>query len=338
MKEKIAIFGLGMDFQKYKSELEKVYEIAAYSDNFGLCQDPEVREKYVAANQIKEIQFDKLVICTSQYYEAIKYQLEHAYHIPRKLIYNVNKLGLADETVNKNYERTVETLEQYRRRNNRSEFAVSEKDLHFICDDYDKEAGRTQQHYFAQDIWGAKKIWKANPKEHYDIGSRLDGFIAHLLVFRDTVNYIDIRPLPNEIEGLHFIQGDASDLTTIEDASIESLSSFHAVEHFGLGRYGDPIDPEACFKALHNFARIISKQGHLYLGVPIGPRNKVVFNAHRIFTVKTIIEELKELKLIDFALITPQEQNYKKILLTEIDKLNEEVTDYSCGLFEFVKE
>lgn len=58
-----------------------------------------------------------------------------------------------------------------------------------------------------------------------------------------------------------------------------SISSF---EHDGLGRYGDPLDPDGDLRAMREMRRILRPGGLLYLSVPVG-RDKVVFNAHRIY-------------------------------------------------------
>lgn len=101
-------------------------------------------------------------------------------------------------------------------------FKAKAAQLYPILNDYADQAGSTQDHYFHQDIWAAKRIFAAKPENHTDIGSRVDGFIAHLLVFME-VTQIDVRPLQNEIEGLHFIQDDATTLNSIEDNSVSSL-------------------------------------------------------------------------------------------------------------------
>ena len=85
--------------------------------------------------------------------------------------------------------------------------------------------------------------------------------------------------------------------------SLESLSSLHAVEHFGLGRYGDSIDPDACFKAMKAMQRVLKPEGILYFSVPIGKREKLCFNAHRIFDPFTITDTFNELSLINFYYI-----------------------------------
>jgi len=57
------------------------------------------------------------------------------------------------------------------------------------------------------------------------------------------VEVVDIRPLNDIVDGLSFIRENATLLPRFENDSIESLSCLHAAEHFGLGRYGDSIDP-----------------------------------------------------------------------------------------------
>ena len=146
---------------------------------------------------------------------------------------------------------------------------------------------------------------------------------------------IDIRPLSQKVEGLNFIQADATNLEGIADDSIISLSSLCAPEHFGLGRYGDPVDPEACFKALKSMQRVLSRGGHLYISVPVGEFSGVAFNAHRIFKPDLIIETLDKLKLVDFALC--KGSNF----VEHADYKSLNGTDYLGGIvgfFEFVKD
>lgn len=55
-------------------------------------------------------------------------------------------------------------------------------------------AGTNKRHYFYQDLLVANLIHKSNPICHIDIGSRVDGFVAHIDVFRD-IKVLDIRHL-----------------------------------------------------------------------------------------------------------------------------------------------
>lgn len=156
--------------------------------------------------------------------------------------------------------------------------------------------------YFYQDLWAARKIYLRKPGAHLDIGSRIDGFIAYLLVFMD-VTLVETREMESTVEGLHFVKADATAMDVFADNSQDSLSSLHAAEHFGLGRYGDPVDSDACFQFIRNLQRILKLGGRSYFSVPIG-RERLVFNAQWIFFLITILEAFDELSLVSFSTVT----------------------------------
>jgi SAM-dependent methyltransferase len=197
-----------------------------------------------------------------------------------------------------------------------------------LTDRFDN-AGLTSGDYFHQDLWVARKIFGANPVEHWDIGSRIDGFITHLLTFR-SVNVIDIRPLQSDIAGLTFYQGDITKIP-VADQSLHSLSCLHTMEHIGLGRYGDPIDPNGCFKGMKELERILAPGGILYFAVPIG-REYVAFNAHRIFDPGTIIETFNLLNLVEFVAVNSSGNLVDPAQIEDFRNI-----DYSCGIFVFQK-
>lgn len=141
--------------------------------------------------------------------------------------------------------------------------------------------------YMQQDLLVARWIFGANPSRHIDVGSRLDGFIGHLAVFRE-VEVLDIRPQPESIAGVKFHQLDLmSELPEHWVEAAPSLSCLHTLEHFGLGRYGDPIDADGHLKGLVQLKRLVAPGGRLYLSVPMGPQ-RVEFNAHRVFAASTL--------------------------------------------------
>lgn len=236
---------------------------------------------------------------------------------------------------NKRYK---EDLKNYSIANKREAFRFEKNSEYKILGEWEKEAG-TLGPYFWQDLWAAQHVYRNNPERHYDIGSSISGFIGHLTSFRGTnrgVFLIDVRPLKTKIPGVEFVQGDAKRLENIKDNSVESLSSLCALEHFGLGRYGDEIDPEGCFKALREMQRILRPGGVLYLSVPVG-REHVEFNAHRIFYPKTIINELKEMELVEFSTTGLFEDGLR--CNEDINKYNNvETHGLLFGLFVFVKK
>jgi SAM-dependent methyltransferase len=160
-----------------------------------------------------------------------------------------------------------------------------------------------------------------------DIGSRLDGFVAHLLVFM-PVTSIDVRPLRSTVQGLSFLEEDATTLRSIADASVESISSLHAVEHFGLGRYGDPVDPEGPFKMMRSLTRVLKPGGRLYFSVPVG-QERLEFNAHRVFSPRTILDAFAGLRLLSFAAVDDAGELRDPCTPDQVED-----ADYACGLFE----
>lgn len=58
-----------------------------------------------------------------------------------------------------------------------------------------------------------------------------------------------------------------------------SISSF---EHDGLGRYGDPIDPDGDLRAMGEAAKVIKPRGLLFLAVPVG-KDAIIWNLHRVY-------------------------------------------------------
>jgi SAM-dependent methyltransferase len=197
---------------------------------------------------------------------------------------------------------------------------------------YDRfeNAGNASGYYFYQDLWGASKVFKSGIKKHYDIGSRVDGFIAHCLAFTKVV-MMDVRPLKNEVKNLEFIKCDCMNMSNIESDSISSLSTLHAVEHFGLGRYGDPVDPEGYLKAVSEIKRIVSRGGNLYFSVPVGVE-RLEFNGHRVFNPHHVVEMFSGFDLKEFSAVDDRD-----IFIEKAD-LNEFVNSkFSCGLFHFIK-
>jgi len=208
--------------------------------------------------------------------------------------------------------------------------------LYPILDDRYKQGGTATGHYFHQDLLVAKKIYEAKPKRHIDIGSRVDGFIAHLAVFRE-VEIIDIREINNNIKNIKFIQSDMMDMKEELFESCDSLSSLHALEHFGLGRYGDPIDFNGHIKGFENIYKILKSNGVFYFSVPIG-RQRIEFNAHRVFSLEYLISMFNnKFKIIDFSYVDDKGNLHEHIDLNNEFIKKSKKFDYSCGIFELRK-
>lgn len=150
--------------------------------------------------------------------------------------------------------------------------------------------------YFFQDSWAAKKIFDLKPKHHYDIGSsaKTIGILSQFA----PITMIDIRPIELELPNLFFQNGSILELP-FEDNSINSLSSLCVVEHIGLGRYGDPLDPFGSEKAIKEIKRVLARDGVVLFSVPVDNENKIYFNAHRAFTRDYILKLFSDMELLE---------------------------------------
>ena len=203
-----------------------------------------------------------------------------------------------------------------------------------ILNDYKSDAGLASGHYFHQDLLVASLIHFHKPKKHLDIGSRIDGFIAHLASFR-KVFVMDIRKLKNSGHAnISFIQADL--MKPQKNIQTDSISCLHAIEHFGLGRYGDPINPNGHIEGFNNILKLLKKNGIIYISFPIGRANEVHFNAHRVFHPMDIFSwaiNPASLKLLRFDYIDDAGDIHQNINLHKA-KIN---LKYGCGIYTFKK-
>ena len=184
-------------------------------------------------------------------------------------------------------------------------------------------------HYFFQSAWLARQLKKSNPIKHIDIGSDVR-MIGTVSAFVDTEFY-DFRPLEADLTGLKCSAGNITCLP-IESNSIMSLSCLHVIEHIGLGRYGDPLDPDGSINAAKELERVLMPGGNLFLSLPVG-RERVCFNAHRVFDPTTVISLFTDLKIIDFSFV-----NDSGKFLTDTDLDAAKQCDYACGMYLFEKQ
>jgi hypothetical protein len=197
-------------------------------------------------------------------------------------------------------------------------------------------SGNGSSIYFLQDLFVANRVFVNNPKVHIDVGSRIDGFVAHVAAFR-KVQVFDIRPLGNEIQNVEFVQTDMmSELPSELCGCCDSLSCLHAIEHFGLGRYGDPVCWDGHLRGLNNLTNILKMGGKLYFSVPIGAQ-RIEFNAHRVFAIQWLLDYFsKNYRLDQFSYID-HGRLYSNVALTEGNVVENCGCVYGCGIFELTK-
>jgi len=147
-----------------------------------------------------------------------------------------------------------------------------------------------------------------------------------------------VRQLESTIDNIVFSQLDLSaPLPSKFSNCTDSLSSLHAVEHIGLGRYGDKVDYEGHIKAINNLAKMLRPAGRLYLSVPIGDQ-RVEFNAHRVFSVNYLVQLLNKngLKIQKTILINDAGEFIGEVAI-ENGLLDNFKCNYGCMIVECTK-
>jgi SAM-dependent methyltransferase len=183
-------------------------------------------------------------------------------------------------------------------------------------------------HYIYHTAWAARVLARLKPEFHVDISSTLYfcGIVSAFL----PVRFYDYRPADLRLGNLKTARGDLLNLP-FDNRSLPSVSCLHVVEHVGLGRYGDPLDPEGDLRSMAELQRVIAPGGHLIFAIPVG-RPRIHFNAHRIYAYHQIIEAFSELRLCQFSLIAddPTEGMVENASAELVG-----LQSYGCGCFLF---
>ena len=188
------------------------------------------------------------------------------------------------------------------------------------------------RHYIYHPAWAARILAQIKPEFHVDISSSL--YFCTLVSAFIPVRFYDYRLADLRLSNL---SSAAADLTALPfaDRSVFSLSCMHVVEHIGLGRYGDPLDPDGDMKAIAELKRVLAIGGDLLFVVPVG-KPRLMFNAHRIYSYEQVVNYFSEFKLQEFALI-PDEQNIGGLMYKATKDMVDAQT-YGCGCFWFRRE
>lgn len=197
------------------------------------------------------------------------------------------------------------------------------------CLDDSTENTAFDAHYIYHPAWAARIVKEVNPTKHIDISSTLH-FCSILSAFIPT-EFFDYRPAMLNLDNLYSGKGDLTNLN-FESNSIESLSCMHTIEHIGLGRYGDPLDPDGDIKAIEELKRVVKPGGSMIFVTPVG-RARIMFNAHRIYDPNMIVDLFEGFELRQFSLVNDEHE-----FITDAPLNLGKAQNYGCGCFWFVKK
>jgi hypothetical protein len=204
-----------------------------------------------------------------------------------------------------------------------------------LADRYE-QSGTASGHYFHQDLLVARRIFAKNPERHVDVGSRVDGLVAHVAAFR-PIEVMDVRPLSVDVPNIVFRTCDLMNVPGEFSGCCDSLSCLHVLEHVGLGRYGDTIDLFGYVAGLDGLRKLLRPGGTLYLSLPIG-RERVEFNGHRVFSIGSMLSLFEgKFELGDFSYVDDEGALHESVPLTVEALEGSFGLEYGCGIFELRK-
>ncbi len=186
-------------------------------------------------------------------------------------------------------------------------------------------------HYIYHTAWAARVLRRLAPSIHTDISSSL--YFSAIASAFVQVRFFDYRPPRLYLDDLEVGHADLNALP-FDSASVECLSCMHVVEHVGLGRYGDPIDPRGDVRAMGQLTRVLSPGGSLLFVVPVG-RPRIAFNAHRVYSYNQIVDAFADLELVEFALVPDDGETRGLIYNPDPAALGQQ--QFACGCFLFRK-
>ena len=227
-------------------------------------------------------------------------------------------------------------LRYWRNRKSFQRLGGSIDSSHVILHDFKDFAGESKGHYFHQDFLVASFIAAKRPVRHLDVGSRIDGFVAHVGSFRE-IEIIDVREL-GEIghPQVKFVRRDMMKSDPQFNEITDSLSCLHTIEHFGLGRYGDPVNPDGYKVGFQNLVDMLKPGGTLYLSFPISEKNEVHFNAHRVFHPTDVLTWPLRNAALTLERFDYVDDNGDLHRDKQLDETTPEFR-YGCGIYTFLK-
>jgi len=329
--------GRNYKFELYIKETNKKYEdyISKLNDDF-FSGDYVYRFRDANSKVIGKISKNKIFISKiriivyrifNKWFVFLNQKNNHHHHIKKF----VNKVSLKNIIKRNIIFRSARFIKHYYKfmKLNDNRFKLLFNNCLPILNEWSDNHG-FDRHYVYHTSWAARIIANNPPQLHIDIASDLK-FSSIISAFT-RVDYYDYRKLDLHLEGLNIHFADILDLP-FESNSIISISCMHVVEHIGLGRYGERIDPTGDLKSIKELIRVLAKGGKLFFVVPIGEK-RIEFNAHRVYNSEDIISYFSDLKLLDFSLIPDSGKDGGLVKNPSESLLRKQITACGCFLFE----
>jgi SAM-dependent methyltransferase len=158
--------------------------------------------------------------------------------------------------------------------------------------------------------FAAEMLFRQSPSSILDIGSYrhfILGLLAHL-----NVTSLDVRDRQSTFSNEQVLTGEAAAIPAPE-ASFDAVVSLCALEHFGLGRYGDRFDLRSDSIAANEMIRVLRPGGVLILTTTISRAAPALcFNGHRIYSLEMLRRMFPETDVIEERFFSVNKKDWCK--------------------------
>lgn len=107
---------------------------------------------------------------------------------------------------------------------------------------------------------------------------------------------------------------------SLSPTAVDFIFTYSSLEHSGLGRYGDSLEPHGDITSLAKLHCLLADGGILFLALPVG-LDRIEFNAHRIYGFK----RLAVILALGFDLIDVVYHEYFRLNVLDFDYLKEPI-------------
>ena len=115
------------------------------------------------------------------------------------------------------------------------------------------------------------------------VGSNIPWYEANCVIRGATTTTLEYLPRFYDHESMNNVLVGPQLNQMLRDGKLyDTILCISSVEHDGLGRYGDPINPNADLETMQRMKKMLVRGGLLYISFPVG-RDAVVWTACRVY-------------------------------------------------------
>ena len=153
-------------------------------------------------------------------------------------------------------------------------------------------------HYAAYAYWVANKIALRGTVSLsiLDVGS--PKMMNCMLSATHSVTSLVLADCGDRLTKVSYITHDVADKLPLADASFDVFTSSVAMPLFGLGRYGDKLDPDCLINLVDELSRVMKPDADLVVSMGLGP-NVLNFNNSWFFDLPTTKRIFKGWQIVD---------------------------------------